>query len=407
MKGYWSWGNFAAVAVLCAGSFGLSEWRGGYSSSFLFYGTAILLGVAFVSLRFGLRRVQAERHLPQNRYFAGDDAGVVVTVRRSGPIPSGWMIVTDVWTDGLTEYRHSRLLFPGFRTVLRFRYRLNKLARGKYRFLRLEVDAGDWIGLLRKRIVVPAEAGFSVYPKPLTLLIQARGPSADSGQTAMSARFETRSTPIVAAIRDYAAGDPLQRVHWKATARTGALKTKVTDPYENERLAVVLDGSRTGFTGPDGDALFEAGVRAAAGLLEWTVRQGACACLHAGGAAAQSLPFARRHSLVEAYELLSEVRADGDVPGADVLLRESAGWPGDCTVVFVTARLDEALVRTARLMRSVRRPLTVWLVQNETPLAEPQRQWLNELEAFGCRCAVIRSPRMLTYEPGGAEDVIA
>lgn len=403
----WGWGNFAAVAALCAASYGLHEWRGGYSSSFLFHGTAVLLFVAFVSMTFGMRRIRAERQLRQSRYFAGDDALVAVTVRRSGPLPAGWMIVTDVWTDGRSEYRHSRLIFPGFRSVLRFRYKLNKLARGRYRFLRVEVDAGDWMGLLRKRVVVPLETEFAVYPKPLSIAIAPRGARAESGKTVTAAKPGHDTVSVVSGVRPYMAGDPRHRIHWKATARTGSLQTKSTDPVESDKIAVMLDGSRSGFGGKDGGALFEASVRAAAGLLEWSVKQGASVSLHSGSAHPLSLPLARRADLLDAFDLLSRAQADGNISGADMLLRESSGWPNDCAVVFVTGALDEGLVRAARILRTARRTLTVWLMQTDAPLSDKERYWLNELETSGCRVAVLRSPRSHAFSPGGAEDVIA
>lgn len=403
----WGWGNFAAVAALCAASFGLYEWRGGYSSSFLFHGTAVLLGIAFFSMLFGMRRIRAERQLPQSRFFAGEDAHVVITVRRGGPIPSGWMIVSDVWTDGRSEYRHSRLLLPGFRSVLRFRYKLNKLARGRYRFVRVEVDAGDWMGLLRKRVIVPLEAELAVYPKPLSLAWNRRGVSAESGKSIVDSKLANEPASIVTGVRPYTAGDPLQRIHWKATARTGLLQTKSADPFESDKIAVMLDGSRDGFAGQDGEARFESGVRAAAGLLEWAAKRGAAASLHTGSDQPFSLPFARRSDLADALELLSRVRADGDVSGADMLLRESAGWPIDCSVVFVTGCFDEGLVRAAAILRSGRRALTVWFVQTDSPLADKERYWMQQLESSGCRVAVLHSPRSHLHSPGGAEDVIA
>ncbi|GAA3409756.1 DUF58 domain-containing protein [Paenibacillus hodogayensis] len=404
MSGRWSWGNFAAVAALCAASYYLYEWRGGYSSAFLFHGTAALLVLSFVSLALGLGRVDVRRQLPNSRFFAGEDAHVLVTLQRGSTIPAGWLIVSDVWTDGLAERRYSRLLFPGFRSTMRFRYKLNRLARGQYRFLRMEVDAGDWIGLLRQKRVFPVESVFTVYPRPLPLQLYAHGTADDSERTAAPNRPENRSTPIVASIRAYAAGDPMQRIHWKASARTGTLQTKVSDPFESRKLAIVLNGTSAGQT--DGE-LFETCVRAAAGLIEWAVRQGSTAGLLIGSAVPLREPFERRSDPVSAYELLSRARSDGVVAGAELLLRESAGWPHDCSVVYITAALDEPLVRAARMMRSGRRGLAVWLVRPDMPQDGMQSRFLQELETAGCRTSIIRSTRSHAFETGGADDVIA
>ncbi|PYI50630.1 DUF58 domain-containing protein [Paenibacillus flagellatus] len=407
MKKRMSWGNFAAVAVLCSGSYALYLWRGGFSSSFLSCGTAMLLALSLGSMLFGLRRLRAERQLPQTRFFAGDDAFVTVTVRRGGVLPAGWIVATDVWTDGTEDYRYSRLLFPGWRSVVRFRYKLGRLGRGRYRFVRLELDAGDWVGLLRKRIVIPGGDEFAVYPKPMPLDAVFRGASSEAGRSVAPIRPDVPTTPVVTGIRHYAAGDPLQRIHWKATARTGSLKTKTTDSIEAERLAVVLDGSRVGFAGPEEGRLFEAGVRVAAGLLEWAVRRKAAASLRVGSDPAMSLPLACRPDMTEAYELLSRARTGDAGSGAEPLLRESASWPADCAAIYITANPDESLVRAARLLRAARRPVNVWIVQGEKPLTHRQRHMMRELETAGCPVTVLQSPRTPLPLPGGAEDVIA
>lgn len=404
----WSFGSFIAVAAICAGSYGLSEWRGGYSASFLSWGMAVLLGMALLS-GLGMRRIRAERMLSQYRFFAGDDAHVILDVRRGGPVPSGWMIVSDVWTDGLREYRHSRLLFPGFRSEIRLRYKLKHLARGHYRFVRIEVDAGDWLGLLRKNVTLPVETEFAVYPKPLSLNPAAQGETSESGNPALRRRPDHRSSPIVTSVRAYTPGDPLQRIHWKATARSGLLQTKVTEPLESERLAVVLDVSRNGFIGTSGESLFETAVRAVAGLLEWTVKEGALASVYAGSAPTLSLPPARRFDLLDVYELLSRARLDDNGSGADMLLRESAGWAGGSSVVIVTSVADESLARAARILRTSRLKLMVWLVRFDAPMPERQRRLIEELEASGCRVRLLRAPRTHAdaAQAGGAEDVIA
>ncbi|MEF3304726.1 DUF58 domain-containing protein [Paenibacillus sp. GYB003] len=409
MTGRCGWGNFAAVAILCAGAYGLSEWRGGYSASFLFYGTAVLLAVSLGQAAFGMRRIEARRSLSQYRFFAGDDAHVIVDVSRSGPLPSGWMIVTDVWTDGGGEFRHSRMVLPGFRTAVRFRYKLSGLARGRYRFERFEIDSGDWFGLIRKKATVLAETEFVVYPKPLSLAIAPSGEADEAGRTALPPYAAREFAPLVASVRDYAAGDPLQRIHWKATARSGSFKTKEAEPLESARLAVVLDPSPGGFAGRDGDALYEAAVRAVAGLLEWTVGEGALASVHAGSAQELTLPPARRYDLLDVYELLSRARMGGAESGADLLLRESAAWPRGCTVVFVTRALDESLVRAANLLRAGRRRLAVWLVRPgaAAALGERERRLLEELERAGGQVAMLRAPAGPVYGAGGAEDVIA
>lgn len=403
----WRWGNYAVVVALCMLSYVLYRWRGGFSASFLLHGTACLSVASLLSVTLGFRRLRAGREVPQSRFFAGDDGMVTVTVRRGSALPAGWIVATDVWTDGSREFRHSRLLLPGFRSVMRYRYRLKRLARGRYRFVRLELEAGDWLGLLRKRVVLPSEAEFAVCPKPLTIDMRMRTGQSDEGsRTAAALLPESQAAVIAAGVRPYIAGDPLRRIHWKASARTGSWKTRMTEPLESERLAVVIDCDRSVYAGEAGAAAFELGVRAAAGLAEFAVRQNMAVGLYASGSEPLRIPMERRADPAGLFELLCRVQPDGET-AAETLLRMSAEWPPGCRAVLVTGRLDEALVRAARILSGRRHALSIWTVPADPGRAEPALRIARELESTGCAVVQVAPPYAHILEPGGAEDVIA
>lgn len=74
--------------------------------------------------------------------------------------------------------------------------------------------------------------------------------------------------------REYAPGDEVRRIHWKATARTGKW---VTTQFEQERIAdvaVVLDARKNSSVEYEGHSLFEHTVRAAASLALATLTSG-------------------------------------------------------------------------------------------------------------------------------------
>ncbi len=51
----------------------------------------------------------------------------------------------------------------------------------------------------------------------------------------------------IAGVRPYEAGDPLNRVHWRATARTGALHSKIHEPSTLSGATVLLDFHQAGY----------------------------------------------------------------------------------------------------------------------------------------------------------------
>ena len=79
-----------------------------------------------------------------------------------------------------------------------------------------------------------------VYPEVVALEgydVASRRPI---GEVRMTYRLFEDPTRI-AGVRQYAAGDPLNRVHWRATARTGMLHSKVYEPSTVSGATLVLD----------------------------------------------------------------------------------------------------------------------------------------------------------------------
>jgi uncharacterized protein (DUF58 family) len=70
----------------------------------------------------------------------------------------------------------------------------------------------------------------------------------------------------LAGVRPYQQGDPLNRIHWRATARTGEMHSRV---YENSRVAgatFLLDFHGANYEGAEGEASAELAIMAVAAL---------------------------------------------------------------------------------------------------------------------------------------------
>jgi uncharacterized protein (DUF58 family) len=119
-------------------------------------------------------------------------------------------------------------------------YEVRFLARGYYQFGPLLLESGDLFGLHRRFRVVTAPHYVLVYPKVVALEgydIASRRPI---GEVRISHRLFEDPTRI-AGVRPYEKGDPLNRIHWRATARTGLLHSKVYEPSCIAGATLVLD----------------------------------------------------------------------------------------------------------------------------------------------------------------------
>jgi uncharacterized protein (DUF58 family) len=104
----------------------------------------------------------------------------------------------------------------------------------------LVLETGDLFGLHRRYGVAAQPHFLLVYPEVVPLEgydVASRRPI---GEVRMSHRLYEDPTRI-AGVRRYEAGDPLNRIHWRATARTGVLHSKVYEPSSMAGATMLLD----------------------------------------------------------------------------------------------------------------------------------------------------------------------
>ena len=91
------------------------------------------------------------------------------------------------------------------------------------------VETGDLFGLHRRYRVLTAPHFLLVYPQVVPLEGFELASRRPIGEVRISHRLYEDPTRI-AGVRRYEAGDPLNRIHWRVTARTGQFHSKLYEP---------------------------------------------------------------------------------------------------------------------------------------------------------------------------------
>lgn len=329
----------------------LYAWRGGAALFYLLLAAGFLmLGGLLVQL-FGPRNVQITRRLSPPKPLAGDSVHVEVELAFASPLPLPWMIVADDW-GGIC---HRELLFPGFRRKLKYDYLLKKTARGVHRLRVCGISWGDIPGLFTGSLQHSGEASFKVLPKPLYMGGPLPVGGALTGGVLPHNRENGSGDP--AETRDYAPGDPLNRIHWKNSARKGTLQSRVQEKERGKMTSIVLANDPDSYAAPVSALLprsrrsgstpaFERAVSAAMGLLLSAERSGAYVQLFTGG---WPEGHARHEGVgklpVRVQDLLAEITPGGERPLEQLLADASAAWLPGMSVAVITGRLEEAAAR--------------------------------------------------------------
>jgi uncharacterized protein (DUF58 family) len=305
-------------------------------SGLLAYAAYVLLGVLLFTrlmTREGLHGVEAERTVTAEEVEAGQRIEVEVTVRNAGRMPLPWVLLEDQLPGYALRERPPRLRVKGKRLQIRLlragqqtklKYKVECTNRGFYQIGPLILESGDLFGLHRRYRVVAPPAYVMVYPKVVPLLgydIASRRPIGDVRLVHRLYEDPTR----IAGVRPYQSGDPLNRIHWRATARAARLHSKIYDPSTLAGATLLLDFHRAGYPSRGEPHRSDLGATAAASLAQAISQLGQQVGLvtNAGDAAERLSATNFRETLkrdssdVADRRLVQAVRAENQKPPED------------------------------------------------------------------------------------------
>jgi uncharacterized protein (DUF58 family) len=203
------------------------------------------------------------------RAVAGETVTVHLTISNRSLLPTGSMMLEDqlpTQVRGNARFVLDGLLTRESRTVS---YRMPRLPRGRYRAGPLHIRLTDPFHLIDVRRSFTATNEIVVAPviEPVRQVQPPR--SLDVGEDAGSHSIGARGADD-ASTREYRTGDPLRKIHWRSSARTGALMVRQEERPWQGKLNVVLDLRIAGHTeGPATDAVADDERQRSS--LEWAI----------------------------------------------------------------------------------------------------------------------------------------
>lgn len=251
----------------------------------LAYAMYALLGVMIVSRlvsRLWIENLAAERECNRLSANIGDQVAVVINVRNRGLLPIAWVLIEDLLPRKAIEVRPPSLNIEGRRLRLMMLgsgakdimlYQVRCARRGYYQIGPLVLETGDLFGLHRRFRVATEPHFVLVYPNVVPLAgydIASRRPI---GEIRLQHKLYEDPTRI-AGVRRYQAGDPLNRVHWRATARTGVLHSKVYEPSTIAGATLLLDFNQSVYPAKDEPFRSELAITTAASLANAVYEMG-------------------------------------------------------------------------------------------------------------------------------------
>jgi uncharacterized protein (DUF58 family) len=376
--------------------------------------------------RFSLSEVVVRRQLNLDHAQIGDEITFAITIENRKLLPLPRLDLDDEVPEDchiagavtLQSHKTGRATLTNAFSLwamqrITRRYRMFALERGAYTLGPMKLRSADPLGVLTRDQLIDQPAYLLVHPLRMPLERLGLPPHAPFGD--LSSKRRLLADPLrVAGVRDYAARDDPRHIHWKVTARTGTLSTKVFEPSAHHTLMVFLDMRTFGrderlfghgqFVGVDHE-LSEMAVSVAASVACWGLEQGYAVGLCANGtmqefdggikplpkiAAGQTsfsgsatralsarrsagrlriAPASERGQLLRLMDALARLVAFIPRPIQDIVVEEASRLPYGTTVVYVGAAqaLGGEGVEAFSRLKSSGHNVTL-LLTGETPL---------------------------------------
>lgn len=256
-----------------------------FNLSLLEYAMYVMLGVLILSRFFAnlwVNSLDTKRRPTESNVEIGDTVEVAIDVYNSGSLTVPWLLLEEsLGRATIVDVPH-RLEVEGGRIKLvrlkagrteTIQYRVKFLMRGYYQLGPLLLETGDVFGLHRRFRVATEPHFVLVMPKVLPLQGYNLASRRPIGEIRVAHRLFEDPTRV-AGIRPYQRGDPLNRIHWRATARTGTLHSRLCETSRVAGAVFLLDFHRLSYPGPAGAGAMEVAITAVASLANAVFLQG-------------------------------------------------------------------------------------------------------------------------------------
>lgn len=380
-----------ALLAVAALTYVAARALGTWELYFLAVAFVAVFGVSWALVGLSSSHLEVSRTVVPDQPVAGDPLLLSVGVRSASPLPGLQVTLDDA--AGTLVAGGSSVHVPSLgpraeRCVVCGPW---PARRGVHRLLAVAALAEDPLGLVCARRAGGEPLVVTVPPRLVPL--DAWDVTAGAGRRGVGRRrpLPTVDATEIRGIRPHSPGEPLNRVDWKATAKTGGLMLRELEDARDGDVAVLFNAPGAGRDDALDDDV-ELCVQVAGSVADGALRAGRGVTLlpAAGGAR----PLRLGASAADRRRLLAYLAGVGPGglerlgPSLRTLLAAGRRRGRFCSLTLVLTSLDGSLPRAVRSLRDEGLPLCVVLVGSAADAAPELRR---ELDAAGACVVAVRS----------------
>lgn len=293
---------------------------------FLFITALILVLQGWVYRSFGFSRLTYSRTFSTRAVFEGEEAEMVERIVNRKILPLPWLRIESKMHPLLRFYQQAdmRIKHDEFHrsifslmpyTGITRRHRVQCLKRGCYRLTSAAMTLGDAFGMQEAGKDFTVDAELLVYPRPLDLGGYPFPSHSWQGEVTVR-RWILEDPFLTAGVREYRFQDPMNRINWKASARSGDLMVYYRDHTADPQLMILfnIDLNESMWDAVTDAEAVERGISLCAAIAQQAIQEGIptgfgtnAYQIDAPSAPVRIAPQASRAHLEHLYEMLAKL----------------------------------------------------------------------------------------------------
>ncbi len=213
---------------------------------------AVLFAQYLIYAKLGLKNVTYSLFISVPEAFEGDEIEIIEEIDNAKPLPLPWVRTEINCSRWLCFYgqddKSQRGLVSGVFMLKGYQkcrrsWRVKCEKRGVFGVEDVSLSVGDLLGLAKPAAVFKINASVRVLPQPADMRNGEMSSEAFIGDIAVK-RFILPDPFMISGAREYTGREPMNRIHWQQTARTGKLMAYRSEFTTERRVLVVLNMQR-------------------------------------------------------------------------------------------------------------------------------------------------------------------
>ena len=255
---------------------------------FIFITIVIILFQSSLYKNFGLTNIEYKRYFNRKEVFQGEQIEMIDQIANKKLLPIPWLRLESKINSNLSFQKEDnersnaegdsfhRTLFSllPYQKITR-RHKVTCSKRGYYQLSTVSMSTGDAFGFGEFFRSISAHTAVTVYPQLIP--VQDIPLPSHSWMGDLTVRRWIIDDPFIhAGVREYAYGDSMSSINWKATARTTSLQVSKKDYTADHNLMIYLNFDETEdiWLPIRDEQLFEKGLSYAASIAQYAISKG-------------------------------------------------------------------------------------------------------------------------------------